>query len=112
MTHFLQEEHTYSSKTKPPNSATPYGPNIQTHESMGAKSIQTTTETNAGAGPNLIAVEAFLKLQILAWVQRAGSTRRTFIEILNMEFKTESSTQMSSTIPGEVGHSSEIGARI
>ena len=28
VTHFLQQGHTYSDKTTPPNSATPYGPSI------------------------------------------------------------------------------------
>ena len=37
------QRHTSSNKAIPPNSATPYGPSIQTHESMGAVSIQTTT---------------------------------------------------------------------
>ena len=35
MTHFLQQGHTYSNKATPPNSASPYGPNTQTYESMG-----------------------------------------------------------------------------
>ena len=35
--------HTYPSKVISPNSATPYRPSIQTHESMGAKFTQTTT---------------------------------------------------------------------
>lgn len=37
MTHFLQQGYT------PPNSATPCGRHIQTHESKGAIPIQTTT---------------------------------------------------------------------
>ena len=32
---FQQQGHTYSNKIIPPNSATLYGPSIQTHESMG-----------------------------------------------------------------------------
>ena len=35
VTHFFQQGHTYSNKAIPPNSATPYGPSIQIHESMG-----------------------------------------------------------------------------
>ena len=31
----LQQDHTYSNKATLPNSTTPYGPNIQTHESIG-----------------------------------------------------------------------------
>ena len=42
-----KQDHTYSNKSIPPNSATPYGPSIQTHESMGAKPIQATTEGNS-----------------------------------------------------------------
>jgi hypothetical protein len=33
-------------KATPPNSATPYGPSIQIHESMMAKPVQTTTNIN------------------------------------------------------------------
>jgi hypothetical protein len=40
----LPQWHTSSSKATPPNSAIPYGPNIQTHKSVGAKPNQTTTE--------------------------------------------------------------------
>jgi hypothetical protein len=36
MTHFLQQDHTYFNKDTPPNSVTPYGPDIQKHESMSA----------------------------------------------------------------------------
>ena len=36
MTHFFQEAHTYSNKATP-NSATPYGPGIYTHESVGGQ---------------------------------------------------------------------------
>ena len=43
MTHFFHQGHTYSNKGTPPNSAAPYGLSIQTHESMGAIPIQTTT---------------------------------------------------------------------
>jgi hypothetical protein len=42
VTHFFQQGHTYSNKVTPPNSVTPCESNIQTHESMGAKPIQTT----------------------------------------------------------------------
>ena len=45
VTYFLQQSHTYSHKVTRPNSATPYEPSIQTHESMGAILIQTTTHT-------------------------------------------------------------------
>jgi hypothetical protein len=42
--HFLLQGHTYSNKAvAPPNSATPYGRSIQTHESMGIKPSQTTS---------------------------------------------------------------------
>jgi hypothetical protein len=41
VTHFLQG-HTYFNNTTPPNSATLYGASIQTHESIGVISIQTT----------------------------------------------------------------------
>ena len=44
MKSFLQQGHAYPNKVTPPNCATPYGPSIQTHESMGTKSIQITTE--------------------------------------------------------------------
>jgi hypothetical protein len=43
VTHILQQGHTYSNKATSPNSATPYGLSMQTHESMGAIPIQTTT---------------------------------------------------------------------
>ena len=46
VTHFLQQGHTHSSKATPPNSAAPYRPSIQTHESIGAIPIQTTTFGN------------------------------------------------------------------
>jgi hypothetical protein len=36
--HPFQQSHTQSNKTTPPNSATSYGPSIQTHESMGGHS--------------------------------------------------------------------------
>ena len=36
VTHILQQGHTYSNKATSPNSATPYGLSMQTHESMGA----------------------------------------------------------------------------
>ena len=45
MTHFFQQGCSYFNKATPPNSDTPYGPSIQTYESMGAKRIQTTTVT-------------------------------------------------------------------
>ena len=35
VTQFLQQGHIYSSNATPPNNVTPYGPCIQTHESMG-----------------------------------------------------------------------------
>ena len=41
VTHFLQPGHTYSNRATPPNSAPPYKPNVQTHESMGVIPIQT-----------------------------------------------------------------------
>jgi hypothetical protein len=41
--HFLRQGHTHSNKAIPPNSVTPCGLSIQTHESMGAISIQTIT---------------------------------------------------------------------
>jgi hypothetical protein len=43
VTHVFHQGYIYSNKVTPPNSATPCGPSIQTHESMGAKLIQTTT---------------------------------------------------------------------
>ena len=45
VTHFLQQGHTYSNKTTPPNSTPPYRPSIHSHESMGAIPIQTPTGT-------------------------------------------------------------------
>lgn len=39
--------HIYSNKATAPNSAIPYGPSIQTHESTGAKPIRTITEGKA-----------------------------------------------------------------
>ena len=44
--HFSQQGHTYSNKATSPNSATPYGPGIQTQEYMGAILIQTTTDSS------------------------------------------------------------------
>lgn len=41
--HFLQQGHTYSIMTTPPNSVIPYEPSLQTHESTGTIYIQTTT---------------------------------------------------------------------
>jgi hypothetical protein len=41
--HFLQQGHTNSNNATPPNSASPYGPSIYTHESMGAIPTQTST---------------------------------------------------------------------
>ena len=49
MTHFLQQGHTCSNKVTSPNSATLYGPSIQTHESMGAIPIQTTSPLRRSA---------------------------------------------------------------
>jgi hypothetical protein len=46
LTHFLQQGHTYSNKYTPPNYITLCGTSIQTHDSMGAKPIQTTTISN------------------------------------------------------------------
>ena len=43
VTHFLQLGHTYSNRATPPNSGIPYGPSIQTPDSMGVIPIQTTT---------------------------------------------------------------------
>ena len=43
VTHFLQQGHTYSNNATPPNSAPPYGRSIETHKSMEAIPIQTTT---------------------------------------------------------------------
>ena len=43
VTHLFQQGYTYSQKATPPNSATPYLPRIETHESMGAVPVQTTT---------------------------------------------------------------------
>jgi hypothetical protein len=43
--YFLQQGRTYSNKTTPPNSATPYGPSIQTHKFMEAIPIHTITQT-------------------------------------------------------------------
>ena len=40
VTHILQQD--YSKKAIPPNSATPYGPNVFTHESIGCVPTQTT----------------------------------------------------------------------
>jgi len=42
--HFLQRGYTYFYKTTPPNSAIPYRPSIQTHETMGLIPLQYTTE--------------------------------------------------------------------
>ena len=42
VTHFLQQGYAYSNKTVLPNSATLYGPYIQTHESMGTLPMQAT----------------------------------------------------------------------
>jgi hypothetical protein len=42
--HFFQQGHTYSNKAIPFNSATRYGPSIQTHESMWNIPIHATTE--------------------------------------------------------------------
>jgi hypothetical protein len=41
--HFLQQGHTYSKKAALPNSATAYGPSIQTQEFMKAILIQIIT---------------------------------------------------------------------
>jgi hypothetical protein len=43
MTHFLQQGHTHSNKTTPPNDATPYGLSIHTEEPIEALPIQATT---------------------------------------------------------------------
>ena len=40
--HLLQQGHTYFNKATPPNSANPYGLNIQTYQTMGATPSQTT----------------------------------------------------------------------
>jgi hypothetical protein len=45
VTHFFQQNHTYSQKDKPPNSVTLCGPSIQTHEFIGAKPTYTTIPT-------------------------------------------------------------------
>lgn len=42
MPHPFQQGQTYFSKNKPPISVTPYGPKIQTHESMDTIPIQIT----------------------------------------------------------------------
>jgi len=39
----LQQGHTNSNKATPPNSATPYGPSIYTHEGLGAIPTQNIT---------------------------------------------------------------------
>jgi hypothetical protein len=44
VTHFFQQDHTYSNKVISPNSATAHEPSIQVHESMENKPIQTTKE--------------------------------------------------------------------
>jgi hypothetical protein len=44
--HLIQQSHAYTNKNTPPNSVTPYGPNIQAHESTRATLIQITTDTN------------------------------------------------------------------
>ena len=41
--HFFQYGHIYSNKIKPPNTANTHKASIQTHETMGADLIQTTT---------------------------------------------------------------------
>ena len=43
----LQQSHTYSNNAMTSNSAIPCGPSIQTHESMEAITIQTTTVEEA-----------------------------------------------------------------
>ena len=45
--HPMQEGHT-------PNSSTLYGPNVQTHESIGAIPIQNTTTINIGSSQELL----------------------------------------------------------
>jgi hypothetical protein len=45
VTHFPQQGYIYSNKSTPLNSVTPHGLSIQTDESMGAKPIQTITQT-------------------------------------------------------------------
>jgi hypothetical protein len=45
----------------PLNSATPYGPSIPAHESMGAISIQTTTITKIGEDDKIIIRLTFTK---------------------------------------------------
>ena len=45
MTHFLRQGYTYVNKAMPPNSATPYGSSIQTHESLEIIAIQIITNT-------------------------------------------------------------------
>lgn len=44
MTNFLQQGRTYSNNAKSPKSAVSYEPSIQTHDSMGAISIQIITD--------------------------------------------------------------------
>jgi hypothetical protein len=48
VTHFLQQDHTYY-KAAHSNSATSFGPSIQTYESIGGgRPIQTTTDMHIG----------------------------------------------------------------
>ena len=50
MRYLIQWGYTCTNKAIPPNSTTPYGANIQTHESLGAISAQTSTVLIEGDG--------------------------------------------------------------
>lgn len=49
--HFLPKGHTYFNNATLPNSATPYGPSIQTHESLKTIPTQTTITAKAHLWP-------------------------------------------------------------
>ena len=46
VTHFLQQDHTYSNRSTLPSIIILHEPNIPTHEPVGVIPIQTTTGTN------------------------------------------------------------------
>jgi hypothetical protein len=63
VTHFLQLGYFYYNKAIPPKSVIPYGPSNQTHESVGAISIQTTTVSVFIMFSPLFAI-----IEVLFWV--------------------------------------------
>lgn len=60
--------HTYSSKLPLPNSASPCGPSLQTHESMGAAPVQTSTPLKKKISSNSNQLTIAFELGGESWV--------------------------------------------